>query len=55
MYQLGIDVVSFFLGGAALSKVGMITFGISAPIKKVQTELGMTVEAVVAAARPPNH
>lgn len=33
----------------------MITFGISAPIKKVQTEKGMTVEAVVAAARPPNH
>lgn len=31
--------------------VGMITFGISAPIKKVQTEKGMTVEAVVAAAR----
>jgi len=29
----------------------MITFGLSAPIKKVQTELGMTVEAVMAAAR----
>lgn len=31
--------------------VGMITFGLSAPIKKVQAELGMTVEAVMAAAR----
>ena len=30
----------------------MITFGLSAPIKKVQTEKGMTVEAVMAAARP---
>lgn len=34
------------------SQVGMITFGLSAPIKKVQAELGMTVEAVMAAARP---
>lgn len=31
--------------------VGMITFGLSAPIKKVQIEKGFTVDAVTAAAR----
>ena len=30
----------------------MITFGLSAPIKKVQSEKGFTVDAVTAAARP---
>lgn len=32
-------------------EVGMITFGASGPIKKVQAEKGFTVDAVVAAAR----